>query len=79
MSLVKSFRINEKNKKKVLRKKSTFTLMSQANAFLDESENIIKNEEGICSIKEIKPPKYLLVEEALENKIFHAPFQLVGI
>ena len=53
--------------------------MSQANAFLDESDNIIKNEEGICSIKEIKPPIYLLVEEGLENKIFHAPFQLVGI
>ena len=34
--------------------------MSEANAFLGESDNIIKNEEGICSSKEIKPPIYLL-------------------
>jgi len=36
--------------------------MSRENAFLDESDNIIKNEEGICSSKEIKPPIYLLFE-----------------
>ena len=36
--------------------------MSQANAFLDKSDNIIKNEEGICSSKERKPPINRLVE-----------------
>ena len=50
------------NKKKVLLWKSTSGLMSQANAFLDKSDNIIKNEEGICSSKEIKPPINRLVE-----------------
>ena len=42
--------------------------MSLANAFLDESDNITKNVEGICSSKEIKPPIYLLVEGGWEIK-----------
>ena len=48
--------------KKVIHKKSTSGLMSQANAFLDESDNITKNWEGICSSKKVKPFIYQLFE-----------------
>ena len=48
--------------------------MSLENAFLDESDNIIKNEEGICSSKEIKPTIYLLFERGREKINFGHAF-----
>jgi len=47
--LLKSFRINENviRRKKFYFKKSTSGSMSEANAFLDKSDKIIRNEEGI--------------------------------
>ena len=47
--LLKSFRINENviRRKKFYFKKSTSGSMSEANAFLDKSDKIIRNEEAI--------------------------------